>query len=238
MVRIIDVVDVVIIGFIVYQLGKHLKGTRAVEVIYGLAYILIIYVVARYMEMRFLTYVIEHTYLGFWILILFQSEIRTALAHIGAVGKKRGIKPEVVEAIVLAATTLSSCKTGALLVMERGVGLQEHIIAGVEIDAVTSYDLILTIFNPHTPLHDGAVILRNQRIAAAGCFLPLSLNPRTAKDLGTRHRAAIGISEETDALAIVVSEETGVISVVERGQIHRHLDSQKLRQYLEKAYRV
>lgn len=230
----IDVVDVVIVCWMGYELWRWMRGTRAMEVMYGLMYIGILYIVALFLKMRLLIYVIEHTYLylGFGILILFQSEIRRALAHIGAVGKKRGIKPEVVEAIVLAVTTLSARKIGALVVIERGVGLQEHILAGVEIDAVTSYDLIVTIFNPHTPLHDGAVILKNQRIAAAGCFLPLSVNPSGGKELGTRHRAAIGISEETDALAIVVSEETGVISVVEGGEIRRNLVGEKLREYL------
>lgn len=154
----------------------------------------------------------------------------------GALGKRRGVKREVVEGLVLAAVTLSVRKVGGLVVLERGVGLQEHIQRGVEVDGLLSYELIVTVFQEQGPLHDGAVIVKNQRIAAAGCFLPLSMKLRGVHELGTRHRAALGISEETDAIAIVVSEETGVISVAEGGQLQRHLDSEGLREYIEKAY--
>jgi diadenylate cyclase len=135
----------------------------------------------------------------------------------------------VYDEIVLAATTLASTKTGALVVVERGVNLRNVIEGGVQMDAELSYDLLVTIFNPATPLHDGAVVIRRHRVAAAACFLPLTLNPMLSKDLGTRHRAAIGITEDTDAVAIVVSEETGVVSFVQGGQIRRGLDATKLR---------
>ena len=135
----------------------------------------------------------------------------------------------IYDEIALAATTLSSTKTGALIVIERNVGLKSIINGGVKLDAQLSYDLIVAIFNPASPLHDGAVVVRDQRIAAASCFLPLSLNPRLSKDLGTRHRAALGVTEDSDAVVIVVSEETGLISFVRRGQIKRALDATKLR---------
>ncbi len=239
MVRIIDIIDVGIVCWMVYGVWRLLKGTGAVEVVYGMVYIGCIYIVARYLELSVLVYVLEHTYLylGFGVLILFQSELRTALARMGALGKRRGVKMEVVEGLVLAAVTLSVRKVGGLVVLERGVGLQEHILRGVEVDGRVSYEMIVTLFEPQTPLHDGAVIVRKQRIAAAGCFLPLSMKVRVGRELGTRHRAALGISEETDAIAIVVSEETGVISVAEGGKLERHLDSEGLRAYIEKAYR-
>ena len=145
-------------------------------------------------------------------------------------GRQRGQFGEgVYDEIVLAATTLASTKTGALIVVERGVSLRNVIEGGVRMDAELSYDLLVTIFNPATPLHDGAVVVRGHRVAAAACFLPLTLNPMLSKDLGTRHRAAIGITEDTDAVAVVVSEETGLISFVQGGQIRRGLDGTRLR---------
>jgi diadenylate cyclase len=144
----------------------------------------------------------------------------------------------VYDEIVLAATTLASTKTGALIVIERGVGLKNVTDGGVKLDAELSYDLLVTIFNPATPLHDGAVVVRRHRVAAAACFLPLTLNPRLSKDLGTRHRAAIGITEDSDAVAVVVSEETGLISFVQGGQIRRGLDATKLRASIFQALEV
>jgi len=135
----------------------------------------------------------------------------------------------IYDEIVLAATTLASTKTGALIVIERTVGLKGIVDAGVKLDAELSYDLIVAIFNPPSPLHDGAIIVRADRIAAASCFLPLSLNPMLSKDLGTRHRAALGVTEDSDAVAIVVSEETGLISFVRAGRIKRALDATRLR---------
>jgi diadenylate cyclase len=131
--------------------------------------------------------------------------------------------------------TLSSRRVGALIVIERNVGLQNYIDTGVKIDAALSYDLLVTIFEPRAPLHDGAVIIRDNRLAAGGCFLPLTLNPKLSKELGTRHRAAIGVTEDTDAVTIVVSEETGVISFVEKGEIIRYLTSARLRELIREA---
>jgi len=180
-------------------------------------------------------------YFGFAILVIFAPEIRSALMRFGSnlrrplrFGRSRSGE-EALDEIVLAATTLSSRKIGALIVIERTVGLQNYIDTGVALEATLSYDLLVTIFDPHTPLHDGAVIVRSFRAAAASCFLPLTLNPKLSKELGTRHRAAIGITEDTDAVAVVVSEETGIISFVADGKISRYLNSSSLREMLREA---
>jgi len=184
-------------------------------------------------------------YIGVAIIVLFQPEIRQALIGFGnrfRVPFSRSYRGQfgegVYDEIVLAATTLSSTKTGALIVIERNVGLKNVTDGGVKLDAELSYDLLVSIFNPATPLHDGAVVVRGHRIAAASCFLPLTLNPRLSKDLGTRHRAALGVTEDTDAVAVVVSEETGLISFVQAGQIRRGLDATKLRASIFEALEV
>jgi diadenylate cyclase len=181
-------------------------------------------------------------YIGVAIIVLFQAEIRQGLIRFGNqfrvpfVRRQRGqFGQGIYDEMVLAATTLASTKTGALIVIERNVGLNTIVDAGVRLDANLSYDLLVSIFNPASPLHDGAVIVRDDRIAAAACFLPLSLNPISARELGTRHRAALGITEDSDAVAIVVSEETGLISFVRRGRIKRALDPTRLRAAIYKA---
>jgi len=181
-------------------------------------------------------------YIGVAVIVLFQSEIRNALIYFGNrlripfVRKPRGQLGETLyDEIVLAATTLASTKTGALIVIERNVGLRNFVDAGVPLDARLNYDLLVTIFSPDTPLHDGAVIIQRDRIAAASCFLPLTKNPNVSRELGTRHRAAIGITEDTDAVSIVVSEETGLISFIESGEVNRNLDTNQLRAVLMRA---
>jgi len=241
-----DIVDILIVFVIVYEILKLVRGTRAVQMLYGILFFTLLYVVSYLFQLETLQFVVRNAvlYFGFAVIVIFQSEIRTALAHFGknirmpfGFRAPRGSKTlrDFYDEIVLATTSLASEKIGALIIIERTVGLQEHINHGIRLDAVPSYDLLVTIFNPNTPLHDGAVIIKNFRLAAASCFLPLTLNPRLSKDLGTRHRAAIGISEESDAVAVVVSEETGVISYVERGQIIRNLDSVRLRNMLAAA---
>lgn len=243
----LDLLDILIVFVLVFEILKLLRGTRAVQILYGILFFTFLYVVSGYFQLQTVQVVVRNAvlYLGIAIIVVFQAEIRTALAHFGknfrlpSLGfrSNRDSKSnkEFYDEIILAATSLASEKIGALVIVERNVGLQDHINRGVKLDSVTSYDLLVTIFNPNTPLHDGAVIIRNNRLAAASCFLPLTLNPRLAKELGTRHRAAIGITEENDSIAIVVSEETGVISFVERGQIIRNLDSAKLRAMLIRA---
>lgn len=233
-----NIADIALVFLIVYGVLKLVRGTRAVPMAAAIAFILLLYGVAVTQELSTLEFILRGglIYIGVAIIVLFQSEIRQALISFGNsvrmpfTRKHRGQFGEgVYDEIVLAATTLASTKTGALIVIERNVGLKNVTDGGVKLEAELSYDLLVTIFNPTTPLHDGAVVVRRHRIAAAACFLPLTLNPRLSKDLGTRHRAAIGITEDSDAVAVVVSEETGLISFVEAGQIRRGLDATKLR---------
>ena len=233
-----NLVDIALVFIVVYAVLKLVRGTRAAPMAAGIAAFALLYWLAVNQELATLAFVLRGAllYIGVAIIVLFQSEIRQALISFGNrfrmpfMRRHQGQFGEgVYDEIVLAATTLASTKTGALIVIERGVGLKNVIDGGVKLEAELSYDLLVTIFNPATPLHDGAVIVRRHRIAAAACFLPLTLNPLLSKDLGTRHRAAIGITEDSDAVAVVVSEETGLISFVQAGQIRRALDATKLR---------
>jgi diadenylate cyclase len=233
-----NLLDLALVFLIVYTILKLLRGTRAVPMAAGIAAFALLYLIAYRYDLATLEFILRGAllYLGVAIIVLFQTEIRQALITLGTrlrmplLARHRGQFGEgVYDEIVLAATTLASTKTGALVVIERTIGLQNVIEGGVRLDAELTYDLLVTVFNPATPLHDGAVIVRGHRVAAAACFLPLTLNPRLSKDLGTRHRAAIGITEDTDSVAVVVSEETGLISFVQGGQIRRGLDATKLR---------
>ena len=241
--RLSDLFDFLIVWAIIYGLLKLVRGTRAVQMAVGLLGVGLLYQISAYFGLETLQFVMRNTlvYFGFAILVIFAPEIRSALMRVGSnlrrplrFGRsKRG--EEVYDDIVLAAMTLASRRIGGLIVLERNVGLQNYIDTGVTMGAALSYDLLVTVFDPHTPLHDGAVIIRNYQIAAASCLLPLTLNPRLSKELGTRHRAAIGITEDTDAVAVVVSEETGVISFVVNGEITRYLNSSRLRDSIKEA---
>src|SRR5205085_8171467 len=238
--RFTDLVDFIIVWAIIYDLLKLVRGTRAVQMAVGLLGVGLLYQLSVILGLETLQFVMRNTllYFGFAILVIFAPEIRSALMRVGSNIRRpfgRSSRQETFEEILLAATTLSSRKIGALIVLERNVGLQNYIDTGVELEARLSYDLLVTVFDPHTPLHDGAAIIRNYKTVAASCFLPLTLNPRLSKELGTRHRAAIGITEDTDAAAVVVSEETGIISFVERGEITRYLNSAALRERLREA---
>ncbi|HEX8352690.1 MAG TPA: diadenylate cyclase CdaA [Pyrinomonadaceae bacterium] len=231
-------VDVALVFLLVYALLRLIRGTRAAPMAAGIGALALIYWAAARYDLATLEFILRPApvYVGVAIVVLFQNEIRQALITFGNrfrmpfLARHRGQFGEgVYDEIVLAATSLASTKTGALIVVERGVNLRNVIEGGVKMDAELSYDLLVTIFNPATPLHDGAVIIRGHRAAAAACFLPLTLNPLLSKDLGTRHRAAIGITEDTDAVAVVVSEETGLVSFVQGGQIRRGLDGTRLR---------
>jgi len=230
--------DVVLVFFVVYGVLKLVRGTRAAPMAAAIGVFAFLYWLAVYEGLTTLEFVLRGAllYIGVAIIVLFQTEIRQALITFGNrfrvpfTRRHRGqFGQSIYDEIVLAATTLASTKTGALIVIERNVGLKGIVDAGVSLDAELGYDLIVSIFNPASPLHDGAVIVRGDRIAAASCFLPLSVNPLTAKELGTRHRAALGITEDSDAVAIVVSEETGLVSFVRRGRIKRALDATRLR---------
>ncbi len=236
-----NVLDFTLVFIIVYVVLKLLRGTRAVPTMVGIVLLALLYWLAVAQDLATLEFVLRSAvlYIGFAIIVLFQSEIRQALIYFAnrlrfpLLRKQRSqFGGSVYDEIVLAVTTLATEKTGALIVIERNIGLRNFIDSGVQLDAVISYDLLVTVFDPQTPLHDGAVIIRDERIAAASVFLPLTKNPEISRELGTRHRAAIGITEGTDAISIVVSEETGLITWVEGGIVKRHMDTAQLRKRL------
>ena len=241
-----NLIDIFIVAILVYELLRLVHGTRAVQMAVGLGLVGFLYELSTLLGLTTVQWVLRNAvlYLGFAVIVLFQHEIRAALTHLGnnirfpLTSKKRGDNPfgqEWYDEVVLAATTLASEKTGALMVFERDVGLKTYIESGIRLDAKVNYDLLVTIFNTHTPLHDGAVIISNNRVAAACCFLPLTQNPLISRELGTRHRAAIGVTEDSDAFAVIVSEETGVISFAKEGRLKRNLDGPRLRSMIQQA---
>ena len=218
-----SVVDILVVAFLIYQALMIVKGTRAGHILIGILIMVALYVVALYTGLEALRSVLSYIvpYLALAVIILFQSEIRRTLARLG---RKRWFargyqRPEFAEDILIALRRLAADKTGALIVVERDIGLRTFIETGVRLDAQLSSDLLLAIFHPGGALHDGAVILQKDRIPAANCFLPLALNPALSSSFGTRHRAAIGITEETDCLSLVVSEGSGRISVAAFGEL-------------------
>ena len=217
------VIDILVVAFVIYQLLMIVRGTRAGHVLVGILTLVLAYVISVWAGLEalhsLLNYIVPYTALA--VIVLFQSEIRRTLARIG---RKRWFgagfrRPESTDEILMAVERLAQDKTGALIVLERDIGLRTFIESGVRLDAVVSRDLLLSVFHPKGALHDGAVIVQKDRIASAACFLPLSLNPQLAGHLGTRHRAALGITEETDCLSVIVSEETGRISIAAHGEI-------------------
>jgi len=242
-----NVLDIALVFVIVYVILKLLRGTRAVPTVVGMVILAMLYWFAAAQELSTLEFVLRYAvgFIGIAIIVLFQSEIRQALIYFAnrfrfpILKKQRGqFGGSVYDEIVLAVTTLASEKTGALIVIQRNIGLRNFIDAGVQLDAHISYDLLVTIFNPSTPLHDGAVVIQNERIAAASVFLPLTKNPEVSRELGTRHRAAIGITEGTDAISLVVSEETGLITYVEAGDVRRNIETTQLRKLLLDALEI
>jgi diadenylate cyclase len=240
----VDVLDILIVAFLVYQLLQFIRGTHAVQMALGGMVLVLVYFVSQWFNLEAVNWLLRTflPYVVFGIIVVFQAEIRKVLAHLGkppllgAFGSQR--TEEVVDEVVLAATSLAAQRTGAIVVLEREMGLRSYIETGIGLDALLTYDLLISIFNPGTPLHDGAVIVQGNRIAAAACFLPLTVNPELSRQLGSRHRAAIGVTEDTDAVAVVVSEETGTISVVVGGRIRRDLDGRSLKWALLEALDV
>lgn len=225
----IAIVDIILTAALIYQFLIITKGRRAAHVLAGISILVLAYIGALMGNLEMLRTILATMapYTAVGLIVMFQVEIRRALARIGRRGwfgfGSRLKRREFVEEILLAMEQLSRTKTGALIVLERDIGLRTFIESGVSLDSVVSRDLLLAIFHSGGALHDGAVIIQNERIAAAACFLPLSMNPTLMSKLGTRHRAAIGISEDTDSLALVVSEETGTISAAILGEIKREL---------------
>src|SRR6266404_9428655 len=231
----IGVLDILIVAAIIYRVLVFIKGTRAVQMAVGLLFVVAFFYFARWIRLETVSWLLTTIlpYFVFAIIVIFQHEIRRALARFGQAPFFAGFssinRNEFYDEIMLAVTTLARNQTGALIVIERDIGLKTYIESGIAVDAALSYDLLVTVFNPAVPLHDGAVVVQNGRIAAAACFLPLTVKPRLSKELGTRHRAAIGVTEETDAVAIIVSEETGAISFAHDGEIERFLDADSLK---------
>jgi len=221
--NIIGVIDILLVAFLVYQAFMVVRGTRAGHILLGILMMVGLYGVAVGFGLEALRSLLSFIvpYLGLAIIVLFQSEIRRTLARIGRKSwVTAGFRaPEAVHEILLAVEELSAHKIGALIVIERDIGLRTFVESGVHMEAQISRDLLLSIFQPGLPLHDGAVIIQKDRIAAAACFLPLTTNPSLSRNLGTRHRAAIGITEETDCLSVVVSEETARISIAAFGEL-------------------
>lgn len=227
--------DILVLAFLIYQLLLLIRGTRASHMILGVGLIVFLYYASVWWNLITLHKLLAALlpYFVFAVIVLFQSEIRRGLARLG----RNTMLPRFThigagpsyEDVLLAAHYFSGLKIGALVVMERDIGLRTYIESGIGLDAQLSYDLLVTIFRPGAPLHDGAVILQKDRVAAAACFLPLSVNPKLSTQLGTRHRAAIGITEETDAIVVVVSEQSGAVSLAVAGQMEQGISLERLR---------
>jgi diadenylate cyclase len=234
-----DVVDIAIVAIAIYEILKLIRGTRAMQMALGSAFLVGLYYLSVWARLETVNWLIVNLagYLVFAAIVIFQSDIRRALAHFGQAPFFRYLARgesavETVEELTVASGMLSSRRIGAIIVVERQIGLRNYIEGGIPLDATVTYDLLVSIFQPSSPLHDGAVIVQGDRIAAAACFLPLTVNPTLSRELGTRHRAAIGLTEENDSIAIVVSEETGIVSLARGGRIERGLDQDQLRRRL------
>jgi diadenylate cyclase len=240
-VSISSAIDILLVAVLIYQFLALIRGTRAVPILVGVAGITLAFYGAHVAELRTVNWLVGTLlpYAIFALIVVFQNEIRHALARIGRklTFSRTSQDSEAYDDVVLAANLFSQSQTGALIVIEREIGLRTYIESGVPLDANLSYDLLATIFRPSAPLHDGAVIIQKDRIAAAACFLPLSMNPVLSTQLGTRHRAGIGITEETDAIAVIVSEETGYISLAVAGHIERDVSVEYLRERLSELLR-
>lgn len=234
-----DALDIAIVAVVMYELLILFRGTRAIQMALSAASIGGLFFLSQSLGLETVNWLIRNMgpYVVFAVIVLFQSDIRRALAHFGRgpffrFFDRQQHTEETIEELVVAAESLSARRVGAIVVVERQIGLRNYIEGGIALDAQVTYDLLGSIFQPGSPLHDGAAIVQGNRIAAAACFLPLSVNPRLSKDLGTRHRAALGITEENDALTIVVSEESGVISLAVSGDLERALSPEDLRRRL------
>ena len=234
-----DLLDIAVVSFLIYEFLKLIRGTRAAQMAVGSLFVVGMFYLSQLAPLQTLNWLIRNAlvYVAFAAIVIFQSDIRRALAHFGQAPffryfNRQIAADETIEEVVVATSMLAQQKIGAIIVLEREIGLRNYIESGIPLDATLTYDLLATIFRPGSPLHDGAVILQEGRVAAAACFLPLTVNPRLSRELGTRHRAAIGLTEESDAAAIVVSEESGFISIALDGEIERALSPDELRNRL------
>jgi uncharacterized protein (TIGR00159 family) len=237
-----DLLDITLIACGVYWIIHLIRGTRAVQMLLGLVFLFLTYLTSQGLELYTLNWVLDNflSSILLVIVVLFQNDIRRALTEVGrgslfGVAERTDYRP-VLEEIIKAVVTLAGKRVGALIVLERKVGLNEYIEPGTRLDARVSKELICSVFLPASPMHDGAIVIQGGRVAAAGCFLPLTTDPRVSRTLGTRHRAAIGLTEETDAVVIVVSEEEGTVSLVREGRISRDLTTNVLRTTLQQLF--
>lgn len=237
-----DLVDIVLVSLILYRALLLIKGTRAAQMLIGLGILLAASVFSKYFQFYTIDWIVNSlwTQIVIVLIILFQPEIRKALAQMGESSFFRGFSSaeglKSLEEIVKAAASTAYRGIGALIVIEREVSLKDYVEIGTPLDAKVSKELLLSIFQPSSPIHDGAVVIRGSRVVAAGCFLPIAIGTDLSKSLGTRHRAAIGITEETDAVAIIISEETGSISVAAGGRLETNLDMGSLRDVLKRLF--
>lgn len=233
------VLDILAVALVLYQLLQIVRGTRAAHILAGILTVVVIYQIALSLGLETLRSMLASMapYLGIAIIVLFQQEIRRTL---GRLGRRRLLggyhAPESTEEMLLAIASLSRDRIGALIVLERDAGLRTFVESGVRLDSNVSRDLLLTIFMPGTALHDGAVIIQKDRIAAAACFLPLSVRPEVSSRLGTRHRAGLGITEESDALALIVSEETGTMSVASAGEMESGVTIERMEERIRRHF--
>lgn len=236
-----DVLDILLLAVVLYWILLTFKGTRATQMLVGVLLLGGATVAARHYELFGTSWILENFW-AYWVLaliVLFQPELRRVLARVGHSRLLQGVlgaghreRGAVVDDVVQAADSLAAKRIGALMVLERSTGLRQYAELGVPLDALVSSDLLESLFHPYSPLHDGAIVIQGNRVVAAGCFLPLSRNPEVGRELGTRHRAALGLSEETDAAVLVVSEETGRVSLAVEGQMESPLDRGELRRRL------
>lgn len=242
----LDVLDILLVPIIFYKMYEMLEDTRAITIVKGLIVLMVLTMAANLMELHAIYWMLQKfvTLLFVALPIVFQPELRRALEHLGQgrfFGKSVFLNDEEARSLVKelesAVFRLSKQKIGALIVLEREMGLNDICASGIQIDGLVTADFLMNVFIPNTPLHDGAIVIRGKRLIAAGCLLPLTDNHSLSSELGTRHRAAIGLSEQCDALVVVVSEETGIVSVCEEGRIVRSLDPEQLCSYLRPIFK-
>ncbi len=241
---IVDVIDIAIVSFLLYHLFSLMRGTRAVHMFFGLIVLFLLSVIAQWMNLIAVNWLISSLRTAWLIafVIIFQPELRRALSMLGQNRLLsrfvRTSQSHVIPEVVKAVQEMSEKKTGALIVLEKDMGLKNYVETGTTVDARVSAELIESIFTRPSPLHDGAVVIQNDRVVAAGCTLPLSQDQRLAQSMGMRHRAALGLSEETDALVVVVSEESGAIAYAEDGKLYRKIDLATLKNELFRSFGV
>jgi len=236
-----DAIDILVVAIVLYRIFVMFKETRAVQMLLGLAGLMVASFLARHFELFSTSWLLDNFW-SFWVLalvVLFQPELRRALTRLGESRLFQGMtlgareeRSQLIEEVIKAADALASKRIGALIVLERSTGLRNYAELGVPLDAVVSADLLVSLFLPYSPLHDGAAFVRGDRVAAAGCFLPLSRNTQLGRNMGTRHRAGLGLAEETDAVVLIVSEESGHTSLAVDGQMESPLDQESLRRRL------